>query len=361
MRRGTIVIVLLALLGCFQLAAVAEAATTRPIVYGKTQWEWAGPEGDREIRQWGGLYVTRGGQMRQLTDHAVDREPNVSRDGSTIVFVRKGDLYAMSSDGSDQRQLTGGSELDELPQISPDGSLVLFVRRSELQAPGNLYTVPLAGGESWSVAPFPGDDREAGFSPDGKTIVFVRSLTVPGTVGINDELFSVRPDGTGLTRLTRTAQDELHPRYFSRGIVFDRRRTVGGGPAAIYTIRRDGTRARAVLSWRVGASTQAVSPNGRMLVFSSPARGTWVKGLVGPTRRSLRPRRLAGWTAEHLVFSPDGRRVAGAFCNTSSEVAPFYVLSSIDVFTSFSQSEGESWEPEETGPVQTSVGSRIAW
>jgi hypothetical protein len=126
-------------------------------------------------------------------------------------------------------------------------------------------------------------------------------------------------------------------------------------------MRRNGTRVRAVLTWkpRFEGRIQAVSPNGRLLVFSTT--GTWVKRLVGPTRRSLRPRRLAGWTAEHLVFSPDGRMVAGAFANNSSEVAPFYVLSSIDVFTGFDQALGESWEPEEPGPIQTSVSSRIAW
>lgn len=361
MRRGTIVIVLFALFGCSQLAAVARAATIRPIVYGKIQREWVGPEGEREIRQWGGLYATQGGHARQLTNHAGDREPDVSRDGATVVFVRDGDLYAMNFDGSAQRQLTDGAELDELPQISPDGLYVLFVRRAARESPGDLYTVSLTGGSPRALTSWSGDDREAAFSPDGKVIVFVRSLPVPGAVEINDEVFSIRPNGTGLVQLTRTAQDELRPHYFARGIVFNRRKTAGGGPAAIYAMRRDGTQARAVLSWRRGVNVKAVAPNGRLLVFSALANGTWIKRLAGPTRRSLRPRRLAGWTAEHLVFSPDGHRIAGAFANTSSEVAPFYVLSSIDVFTGVSRGEGETWEPEETGPVQKGVGSRIAW
>lgn len=360
MRRYAIVIALFSIGACL-FSGTAGASTARPIVYSKTSWEWTDPEGERHIVTWGGLFATRDGLKYQLTTDPRDQQPSVSRDGSTIVFVRAGDLYAMAADGSGQRQLTSGSELDELPQVSPDGSLVLFVRRAGNQTPGDLYTVPLAGGVPHALAPYPGEDREASFSAEGRAIVFVRSLPVSGDAGTNEELFSVRPDGSGLARLTRTPTDETRPHYFARGIVFNRGRSVSGGRAGIYAMRRNGTRVRALITWkpRSGGQIKAVSPNGRLLVFSTT--GTWVKRLVGPTRRSLRPRRLATWTAEHLVFSPDGRMIAGAFANNSSEVAPFFVLSSIDVFTGRGQSLGESWEPEEPGPVQTSIGPRIAW
>jgi dipeptidyl aminopeptidase/acylaminoacyl peptidase len=360
MRRGTIVIALSIVLSClFTPAAVA--VSTRPIVYSKTSWEWAGPEGERHIVTWGGLFATSSDQKRQLTDHPGDREPDVSADGSTIVFIRDGDVYAMAADGSGQRQLTSGRELDELPQISSDGSLVLFIRRADNQAPGDLYTVPLVGGVPHALAPYPGEDREASFSAEGRAIVFVRSLPVSGSAETNEELFSVRPDGSGLTRLTRTPTDESRPHYFARGIVFSRPKSASGGRAGIYVMRRNGTRVSAVLTWkpRLRACIQAVSPNGRLLVFST--RGTWVKPLVGPTWRSLRPRRIYSESAEHLVFSPDGHMVAGAFANTSSEVAPFFVLSSINIFTGFGQGVEESWEPEEPGPIQKSVSSWIAW
>ncbi|HEX6456314.1 MAG TPA: hypothetical protein VF009_07325 [Solirubrobacterales bacterium] len=362
MRRGTIAIVLFSVLFCL-FAQAASASPTRPIIYSKTSWAWTGPEGERHIVTWGGLFATSNGNRRQLTYDPADREPNVSRDGSMIVFIRRGDLFSMRSDGSDLHQLTAGRELDEFPQISPAGRLVLFIRRSVGEGPGDLYTVSLEGGEPKPFAPSPEDDEEPAFAPDGKAIVFVRSLPKAGAPGTNEELFSIRPDGTGLTRLTRTAQDEHRPHYCARGIVFNRDKSASGDRAGIYVVRRNGTRVRAVLTWksRFEARVQAVSPNGRLLVFSTLTHGTWVKRMVGPTRRSLRPRRLDVETAEQLVFSPDGRMVAGAFANASSEVAPFFVLSSINVFTGRSRSEGESWEAEEPGPVQTSVGSRISW
>ncbi|MGN6587161.1 MAG: TolB family protein, partial [Solirubrobacterales bacterium] len=188
------------------------------------------------------MFATSGGQKQQLTDHPGDREPDVSADGSTIVFVRDGNIYAMAADGSGQRQLTSGPEFDELPQVSPDGSLVLFVRRADSQAPGDLYTVPLAGGAPHALAPFPGEDCEASFSAEGKTIVFVRSLPVSDSAKTNEELFSVHPDGSGLARLTRTPTDESRPHYFARGIVFNRSKSPSGGRAGIFAMRGNGTR-----------------------------------------------------------------------------------------------------------------------
>jgi hypothetical protein len=360
MRRGTIAIILLSFLGGLQLAGAADAAMTRPIVYGKSQWEWTGPEGEREIRTWGGLYASHGDDPQQLTEHAADQEPNVSRDGSMIAFVREGDIYAMNADGAGQRQLTSGPELDELPQISPDRRYVLFERRAGRESPGDLYTVSLVDGSVQALTDWPGDDHEATISPDGKVVAFVRNLPVPGSVRTNDEVFSIHPDGTGLTQLTSTAQDEVHPLYFARGIVFNRHKRGSHSENAICTMRRDGTAARSLLAWRVGADVQAVSPNGRLLVFSSPARGTWRKRLVG-SGRSLRPHRFARFSADHLVFSPDGRRVVGTFVNTSSEVAPYYGLSSIDVFTGASHSYGESGEDEEPGPVHKGIGPVVGW
>lgn len=360
MRRGTIAIALFSVLFCL-FAQAANASPTRPIIYSKTSWEWTGPEGERHIITWGGLFATSNGIRRQLTYDPADREPNVSRDGSMIVFVRRGDLFSMRSDGSDLHQLTAGPELDEFPQISPDGQLVLFIRRSVREGPGDLYIVSLEGGEPKPLATSPEDDEEPAFAPDGKTIVFVRSLPKAGAPGTNEELFSIRPDGTGLTRLTRTAQDEHRPRYFARGIVFDRGLPGTGAPKAIYVMRRNGKNVRPIVRRRLGAQVKAVSPNGRLLVFEIFNRGTWRKRLAGPTRRSLRPHRLTSMASEYLVFSPDGRRVAGAFDNTSSEVAPFSALFSLNVLTGRTRYEGETWEAEEPGPVQTSVGSRIAW
>ena len=355
-RRDTIVIAMLVLLLIALSAEAAAASTSRPIVYSKTTWEWVNSGEARTQLTKGGIFATKGGKARQLTHTPWDSQPSVSPDGGAIAFIREGDLYAMEADGSNQRRLTLGPEIDERPLISPNGRYVLFTRREKREAPGDLYTIAVAGGSPRALTTWPGEDREAAFSLDGKTVVFVRSLPVVGG-GTNDDLYSVRPTGVGMTRLTRTPQDELRPHCFANGIVFDRRKTAAGGPASIFTMRRDGTGTMISVARRarVGANVVAVSPNGRLLLFND--RDLWAKRLVHAGGGSSRPRLIRQGGGDNLVFSPDGRRIAGIFMAPGA----FFNLSSIDLVTGDSRSEGEVFEPEAPGPVQTSIGRIIAW
>lgn len=355
MRRGTIAIVILSLLGGLYLAGAA-AATPRPLVYAKTQWEWPGDGGPR--REWGGIFASQEGQKRQLTDHPGDKEPNVAPNGSAIAFVRDGDVYVMNADGSEQRQLTSGPELDERPQFSPKGRYLLFLRRGSREEPRHLFTVNLTGGEPRQLTSGPEDDFEPSFSADGRVIVFVRGLPGPagGEFSGNAELFSIRPSTEGLTRLTHTPRDELRPRYFARGIVFQRRNQLHS-PRFLFSMRRDGSDVKPLVRRKSNSRIGAVSPDGRMLLFDS--NGLWKKRLL-PSGIWSRAHRLPSSGSENLVFSPDGRRVAGTFANTSSEVSPFYILASISVSTGVGQEAIESWEPEE-GSRQTSIGLVLGW
>jgi Tol biopolymer transport system component len=355
-RNTTLALVALALLGSLLLAATAPAATLRPLVYGKTQWEWPGEGGPQ--REWGGLYAAGNGQSRQLTDHPGDSEPNVSPSGEEVVFVRDGDIYAMKADGSEQRRLTSGPDLDERPQISPHGRYVLFIRRGAIGEPRHLFTVYLTGGEPRQLTSGSADDSEPSFAPEGRTIVFVRGLPGPagGEFSGNAELFSIKPSTQGLTRLTHTPRDELRPRYFARGIVFQRRNEIHS-PLFLFSMRRDGSDLMPLVRRKANSRVGAVSPDGLLLLFNSS--GLWKKRLL-PSGVWSRARRLYSAGSENLVFSPDGRRVAGTFTNTSSEVSPFHVLSSIDVSTGLGQVAIESWEPEE-GSRQTSIGPVLGW
>lgn len=360
MRRHAIAVLsLLALLGCLLPAGTAAAASPRPLVYGKTMSEWPG-EG-QPPREWGGLYAAADGAHRQLTYHPGDKEPNVSRSGEKIVFVREGDIYVMNADGSDQRQLTSGPDLDERPQISPSigGAYALFTRRGSIGEPRHLFTVFLTGGAPRQLTSGPGDDLEPSFSPDGRLIVFVRGLPGPegGEFDGNAELFSIRPSTEGLTRLTHTPRDELRPRYVARGIVFQRRNAIHT-PLFLFSMRRDGSDVEPLVRRESNSRIGAVSPDGRLLLFNS--NGIWKKRLLRSGSWS-RAHRLTSGGSENLVFSPDGRRVAGTFANTSSEVSPFYVLTSIDVSTGLGQGAIETWEAEEPNPVQTSIGPVLGW
>ncbi|HWC08221.1 MAG TPA: hypothetical protein VG458_04145, partial [Solirubrobacterales bacterium] len=141
----------------------------------------------------GGLYAVRDGRLNQLTENPTDSEPNFAPDGRTIAFVRDGDIYSIRPDGSGERHLSSGPEIDSVPLVSPNGKYVVFERRSLLggpSGPADLYTVGAMGGGLLPLASSGNDDHDAAFAADGKAIVFVRG-SADSAGGVNDDLYSV--------------------------------------------------------------------------------------------------------------------------------------------------------------------------
>ena len=63
------------------------------------------------------------------------RYPAISPDGTTVVFSYKGDLYLVSADGGEAKQLTSHAAHDYAPVWSPDGKQIAFA--SDLYCPRN--------------------------------------------------------------------------------------------------------------------------------------------------------------------------------------------------------------------------------
>jgi dipeptidyl aminopeptidase/acylaminoacyl peptidase len=291
-------IALSALLALVVPAAASAASNTGAVVFSKASTV----EGVAK----GGLFAVKDGRLNQLTEDPTDTEPNFSPDGRTIAFARGGDIYSVRPDGSGQRQLTSGPEIDSLPKISPSGRYVVFQRRGALGGPTSLCTVGATGGGLRALTS--GDDREAAFSPDGKAIVFVRA----GKDGanVNDDLYSIRPTGSGLARLTRTGGvDEFAPRFFAGGIIFSRGES-SPGPAAyadIYTMLRNGNKVKSQVAGVGSAYVEDVSPDGKMLIFRRD-QGLWGKKIGRTKARKLSD--LPDQSETTSVFSSDGKRVA---------------------------------------------------
>jgi dipeptidyl aminopeptidase/acylaminoacyl peptidase len=292
-------IALSALLALVVPAAASAASNSGAVVFSKASTV----EGVAK----GGLFAVKGGRLNQLTEDPTDTEPNFSPDGRTIAFARGGDVYSVRPDGSGQRQLTSGPEVDSLPKVSPSGRYVVFERRGALGGPANLYTVGATGGGLRALTGS-GDDHDAAFSPDGKAIVFVR--TAAGAEGGNDDVYSIRPTGSGLMRLTKTeGVDEFAPRFFAGGVIYSRGES-SEGPAAyadIYTMRRDGTRQKPQVAGVGSAYVEDVSPDGKMLIFRRD-QGLWAKKIGRTKARKLSE--LPDNSETTSVFSSDGKRVA---------------------------------------------------
>jgi Tol biopolymer transport system component len=300
-KRSYIVSTLIALLGFALPTAAGAAPSTGAVVFSKAETTGTSSEG--------GLFAVREGRLNQLTEDPADVEPAFSPDGTVIAFARGGDLFTVRPDGSGQRRLTSGSEIDSRPILAANGRYVVFERRAGEGSPADLYTVAIGGANVQQLTSGAGDDHEAAISPDGRGIVFVRSLAGPAG-SVNEDLFSIRPSGAGLARLTTTARiDEFAPRYFAGGILFSRGDD-SETPAAyadVYTMKRNGRTVRPQVKGVGSAYVEDVSPDGRTLLFRRD-QGLWAKR-IGPARAE-KLTELPDGSQTSSVFSSDGKRVA---------------------------------------------------
>jgi dipeptidyl aminopeptidase/acylaminoacyl peptidase len=296
----------------------------------------------------GGLYAVKDGRLNQLTEDPTDTEPAFSPDGTSIAFVRGGHLFSVRADGSGLRQLTSGSTLDSKPVVSPDGRLVVFERRTAAGAPADLYTVRAHGGGLHALTSGDADDHDADFSADGHAIAFVR------TSGANDDVFSVRPSGARLARLSRTGGvDEFEPRYFAGGILFSRGDS-SDTPAAyadVYTMRANGSKVRPQVRGVGSAYVEDVSANGHTLLFRRD-QGLWVKR-IGPSR------------ARKLCELPDGSETNGVFSSDGRRVAAFVAADERERLVSIDVANGRQRDLAEgvdlTEGDGTTIGPVISW
>ncbi len=117
------------------------------------------------------------------------RFPSVSK--TQIVFNYAGDLWIVSRDGGDARQLTSGVGVEILPHFSPDGSVIAFT--GEYDGNRDVYVVPTTGGVPRRLTYNPAEEYVAGWTPDGKQILF--NSWANSFMHFEDQLYTVPLDG----------------------------------------------------------------------------------------------------------------------------------------------------------------------
>lgn len=136
-----------------------------------------------EDEQRGSIWLVRsnGSDLQQLTvgvDYD-DRQPNWSPTGERILFQRREpdsdnwDIYTITPDGSDLRQVTTQSDEDTDASWSPDGQWIVYSSDYEVEDGANLFVIAADGGEPVRVTTNEtGYDGAPSWSPDGAWIAF---------------------------------------------------------------------------------------------------------------------------------------------------------------------------------------------
>jgi TolB protein len=197
--------------------------------------------------------------------------------------------------------------------------------------PGGLGLF-LANADGTDAHPVPGTkdvDYDATWSPDGGWLAFTSERN--GSA----DLYRIRPDGTGLERLTDSPAYDDQAAFSPDGqrIVFVTTRA--GGTADLWTVDLSTRRAKALTSGPGGDYRPSWSPDGAWIAFTSDrgtglpfSHGRWEAlqrteiFVVHPDGTGLRPLTRRGEFCGSPKWSHDSRRVI-AYCTTAQETMDY--------------------------------------
>ena len=220
---------------------------------------------------------------------------DVSPDGGTIAFDLLGDIYTVPVGGGQATRITSGMGYDVQPTYSPDGSQIAYI--SDNSGSDNIWVVDASGGEPRAIT----REREEPVStpewdPDGDYIMARR----------RGQLWLYHKDGGAGLQLTESplASGLAGPIFSPDGryIYFSSR---GGGGFAFGGLSFTGWQVRRLDRITGDIATITASPNGAFRPALSPDGNWLVYGARLDAKTGLRIRDLRSDREEWLIYPID--------------------------------------------------------
>jgi len=162
----------------FLLAIIACPSPSRFLLWGQEPRPESKPEEKREE-----LPITPTETIEFVTDEGTWMSLDVSPDGQMIVFDLLGDLYVLPITGGEAKRIFGGMSFESQPKFSPDGKRIVFL--SDRSGAENVWVANADGSDPRPVT----KGRNQMFAsptwtPDGRYIVVSRSTDPIGTFSL---------------------------------------------------------------------------------------------------------------------------------------------------------------------------------
>jgi TolB protein len=230
------------------------------------------------------------------------------------------EIYVMGADGSNPRPATANRSINAFPAWSPNGEAIVYTSYRHQNRPLLFLSTRGRGRPGQLLHRLDGQRSEyrGVFAPDGDRLAVVMSKS-----GDPSEIYTVRPGGRGLRRLTRNRAIDIAPAWSPDGkriaFVSDR-----AGQPHIYLMDSDGGNQRR-LTYQGSYNTHpAWSPDGRWIAYETRVGGQfdiWLTDPEGSVNVPIVTHRLSD---ESPSWAPNARKLA--FSSWRRGRADIYVI-----------------------------------
>src|SRR5216683_574602 len=154
-----------------------------------------------------GLPLKSGRKVSFTTDEGTWLSLDVSPDGKTIVFEMLGDIYTLPIEGGQAKLIAGGMSFDSQPRFSPDGQSIAFL--SDREGSENIWIMHADGTGVKQVSKDPNNDfTSPSWAPDGKYIFVSKAQFGIGS----SEIWMYHVDGGSGVQITKSKPTPTTPR-----------------------------------------------------------------------------------------------------------------------------------------------------
>ena len=286
---------------------------------------WSSISGRRDLE----TIPAAGGERVKVTDDAaIDWGPTWSPDGKYLYFAsdRGGtmgiwripvDEASGKATGAPTPVASGVDADMDLPRLSADGSSLVFRSKLESVNPVAIAFDPTTDriGAMTFLQQRTGILVPTDMSPDGKWLAL---MNAPDR---HQDIFIMRPDGSGLRRLTDDEARDWTPRFTPDGTALTFYSNSSGKYEG-WSIRLDGSGRTRLTDFKDGVNFTTLAPDGKRLMVSGTDTGAFIGEAPWPlSEKSATALASAvdGGTLKPSDWSRDGRWLSGYVIGSTGE------------------------------------------
>lgn len=251
------------------------------------------------------------GSLNLTASEANELYVDVSPDGTSIAFTRfrrGGEIFTVPVTGGEARRLTRDRVHDELPIWSPDSSRIAFVRYAGT-ADAEIFVMDADGSNMVRITDNEADDADPRWSPDGTQLIYNS-----GSIDLNEQdVYLVTLADLGTRNLTSDGVNDSFAEWAPDGtrVAYASYRN---DQWDVYVVTANGTATTQLTDDPPDEFGPRWSPDGIQILYVNgrlegelPPDQVYVMNPDGSDKRSVSPPRLQVFSP---VWAPNGRKIA---------------------------------------------------